>query len=82
MRLNNIFGKITDKNPAKYRGSLLLALVFFYFVFHLITGERGLLAYVQLKGEIESQKKEFILTQRDKDRLASRVVGLRSESLD
>lgn len=82
MAISSIIDRFSDRSSRKFRSSILLSLVFFYFAFHLVTGERGLLAYVQLKGEISENKQELTELQTEKERLANHVVGLRSESLD
>lgn len=82
MRLSNIIEKFSDRGSKRYRSSIFLSLVFFYFAFHLVTGERGLFAYVKLKGEIENKKEELAMVQTNKERLANRVVNIRDESLD
>jgi len=73
---------LKSRRLVKRRSSLLLALMFFYFSFHLVSGERGLLAYAKLKGEIDARQQEQHATLEEKGLLAHRVIGLRSESLD
>ena len=81
-RLNFVFERFYETNPFRRKGTVLLALVFFYFAFHLITGERGLLAYVRLKGEIDEARQKSQQITVEKQNLGHRVVGMRSESLD
>lgn len=69
-------------NPLRFKSSLFLAFVFFYFAFHLVTGERGLLAYVRLKNEMENTRKESQLVQNQKLELSKNVAGLRDDSLN
>lgn len=76
------FGKLRDTVRKKRKRSLLLAFIFFYFAFHLITGERGLLAYVQLKGELLEAKAKSSAIHEAKLDLANKVGGLRTESLN
>lgn len=66
----------------KFKSSMFLAFVFFYFAFHLVTGERGLLAYVKLKNQMENTRKESSLVQNTKVDLSRKVDGLRDESLN
>ena len=82
MLLGNLVEKFSDRGAKRYRSSIFLSLVLFYFAFHLVTGERGLLAYVKLKGEIENKKHELSQIQEEKERLANKVVNIRDESLD
>lgn len=76
------FGRLRDTVRRKRKRSLLLAFIFFYFAFHLITGERGLLAYVQLKGELLEAKSKSTAIHEAKLDLANKVGGLRTESLN
>ena len=76
------FGKLKSTIRKKRKRSLLLAFIFFYFAFHLITGERGLLAYVTLKGELLEAKAKSSAIHEAKLDLANKVSGLRSESLN
>lgn len=73
---------LKSRRLVKRRSSLLLALMFFYFSFHLVSGERGLLAYAKLKSEIDAKKQEGKVLTDEKELLAHRVLGLRSENLD
>ena len=81
-KLNFVFDRFYETSPFRRKGTVLLALVFFYFAFHLITGERGLFAYVRLKGEIDEAKHKSEQIAMDKQNLGHRVVGMRAESLD
>ena len=76
------FGRIHRTIRTKRKRSLFLAFMFFYFAFHLITGERGLLAYVQLKGQLLEAKSKSAAIHEAKLDLANKVTGLRSESLN
>ena len=75
-------GRMKDTIRKKRKRSLFLAFVFFYFAFHLVTGERGLLAYVQLKGELMEAKNKSAAIHEARTDLANKVSGLRSESLN
>lgn len=68
--------------PLEMRGSLLLALVFFYFAFHLVSGDRGLIAYVRLKNEYENARLTSDALAEEKKSLNHKVALIRSESLD
>ena len=70
------------KDILRFRSSFFLAFVFFYFAFHLVTGERGLLAYVRLKNQMENTRKESQLVQNDKLGLSKKVNGLRDGDLN
>jgi cell division protein FtsB len=80
--LNNFGDWLKSRRIARKRNSLFLALLFFYFSFHLISGERGLLAYAKLKSEIDAKEQLKVKMQTEKETLANRVVGMRSENLD
>lgn len=80
--INNFGYWLKSRRFVKKRNSLFLALLFFYFSFHLVSGERGLLAYAKLKSEIDAREQQKAKMQTEKETLANRVVGLRAESLD
>ena len=82
MRFNSVIGRFYSYNPKRFRSSMLLAFVFFYFAFHLVTGERGLLAYVRLKTEMANKTEQSQLIQEQKIELSNRVTGMRDGSLD
>ena len=77
-----IIRKVKYYNPFRFKSSFFLAFIFFYFVFHLITGERGLLAYVRLKNQMEETKKEAAAVQQEKLNFSRNVAGLRDDSLN
>ena len=82
MRINTIASKLYYYSPVRSKSSLLLAFVFFYFAFHLITGERGLLAYVRLKSEMVTKTEQSEQIHEQKVDLSTRVSGMRDDSLD
>lgn len=82
MRINTIASKLYYYSPVRSKSSLFLAFVFFYFAFHLITGERGLLAYVRLKSEMATKSEESEQIHEQKVDLSTRVAGMRDGSLD
>lgn len=82
MRLSDLFDKFADRKPKRLRSSLFFVIVFIYVAFHMISGERGLLAYVQLKGEIEEKKNEMAMVETEKNQLGVRVMGMRANSLN
>ena len=53
-----------------------------YFGYHGMWGERGLLAWMELKQEVAHTKTALAMSMAERDRLAHRVSLLRPESLD
>ena len=58
------------------------ALLAVYFSYHLVQGERGLIAYLQLKAQVTASQAELETLRAEKSRLARRVRLLRPDSLD
>ncbi len=82
MRSNSIARKPYFYSPRRLKSTVVVALLFFYFAFHLVTGERGLLAYVRLKSEMDTKSAQYELIKKQKLDLATRVGGMRDNSLD
>ncbi|MDP6953567.1 MAG: septum formation initiator family protein [Alphaproteobacteria bacterium] len=61
--------------------ALLLAAAL-YLGYHMINGERGILAWMRLEENIATLAKEVAETREERQRLENRVVMLRPESLD
>ena len=61
---------------------VLGATVLFYFAYHAIQGERGLLTLWQLNQQVSAADAELTALQAEHDALAHRVSLLRPESLD
>ena len=80
--ISNFGHWLKSRRLVKRRSSLLLALMFFYFSFHLVSGERGLLAYAKLKSEIDARGQENSELIEEKEFLAHRVLGMRADNLD
>ncbi len=81
-RRSELWQRLRYYNPLRFKSSVFLAFVFFYFAFHLVTGERGLLAYVRLKNEMEITRKKADVVQGKKLELSKNVAGLRDDSLN
>lgn len=81
-RTSELWQRIRYYNPIRFKSTFFLAFVFFYFAFHLVTGERGLIAYVRLKGEMENAQKKATVVQAKKLELSKNVAGLRDDSLN
>jgi cell division protein FtsB len=60
----------------------LFILIFLYFAFHLIYGNRGLLAYFKYNKELEVLTAELDDTKSQRLDIEHRVKSLRTESLD
>ena len=82
-RRSELWQRLRYYNPLRFnKSSVFLAFVFFYFAFHLVTGERGLLAYVRLKNEMETVRKKADAVQAKKLELSKNVAGLRDDNLN
>lgn len=82
MQFKKLIRRSLAENPFRLKGSYVLGFFFFYFAFHLISGERGLIAYVKLKHEYEKARQQSIALQMERKQLGNRVNLLRSDSLD
>ena len=63
-------------------GTILGALVFAYFMFHAVQGERGLLAWIQVKQQIAEAETQRETTAVERARWEHQVSLLRSSHLD
>jgi len=63
-------------------GSILSALLFAYFLFHAVQGDRGLLAWVTLKQQASHAGAELSASEADRMRWEKRIALLRSDRLD
>lgn len=63
-------------------GPVLGILAIAYFGFHAIHGDRGLLAWWQLRQQVETARASLHLVAEEKDALTRRVRLLHPESLD
>jgi cell division protein FtsB len=61
---------------------VLGATVVFYFAYHAIQGERGLLTLWQLNQQVSAADEQLAALEAEHDALAHRVSLLRPESLD
>ncbi len=57
-------------------------LLFGYFAYHMIQGDHGLLAYLQLSAQLRAAQIVHAETRATRDRLAHRVSLLRPDNLD
>jgi len=78
---------MTIVREIKARGRYILmpvvgATVLFYFAYHAIQGERGLLTLWQLNQQVSAADAELAVLEAEHDALAHRVSLLRPESLD
>lgn len=74
---------IDIQNKIKSSGLLIFcALLSVYFIFHGISGERGLLKMLYLRNEISEAKKISAMYQEEKNKLEEKVKLLSSKSLD
>jgi cell division protein FtsB len=71
------------KKRARYAaGPVLGACLMGYFCYHLVQGERGLLAWLELSHEIAAAEAEAATARAERATLEHRVSHLRPESLD
>lgn len=63
-------------------GAILGALLFAYFTFHAIQGDRGLLAWVQLKQQITHAMTDLTASADERNKWEGRIALLRSDHLD
>lgn len=60
----------------------LFVLLFIYFCYHAISGDRGLLAFVRANRQVETLKKEADAVRAERLQLEHRVSLLKPNSLD
>jgi cell division protein FtsB len=71
------------KKRARYIAAPVLgACLMGYFSYHLVQGERGLVAWLRLTNDIREGKEEAALVRAEREVLERRVSHLRPESLD
>ena len=63
-------------------GAILGALLFAYFIFHAVQGDRGFLAWVQLKQQIRHASAELMASEAVRQGWEKRIALLRSDQLD
>lgn len=62
--------------------TLVFVLLLGYFSYHAVSGDRGLLALMQLSQKVEEAKKELDQTNAERLKLEHKVSLLKDESLD
>ena len=68
--------------PRQILAPLMFATVFAYFGYHLVNGDRGLLAMVQLQREVLLAEQNLAEAEATRKIWERRVAGLRNQSLD
>ena len=68
-------------SPRPYAPTVILGFLIFYFGFHALTGERGLLATHQRQHKLGLRTAELSALQRERSELEARVRLLNSRSL-
>ena len=63
-------------------GPFIAIILLVYFVYHIIQGERGLLAWMRLKQKIDISEQQLKHVQEDQSLLEQRVYLMRPDSLD
>ncbi len=63
-------------------GSLFCVLLLFYLVFHMVSGERGVIALLRETSKLEALKEELAAIKSKHESLDNKVKKLSSSSLD
>ena len=63
-------------------GSILGALIFAYFLFHAVQGDRGLLAWIQVRQRIAEAEAQHTVTSAERAAWDHRIALMRSSHLD
>ncbi len=77
-----MFGVEVSRKARQVLGPLLGAAVMAYFSYHAVQGDRGLIAWWNLRYEIERADLDLAAVTSEKEALEHRVALLRPESLD
>lgn len=75
----------TMRKPMSWSSSaraFLLVLAIFYFSYHLISGDKGVIAWMKLENEVKTAKLEQEESSTQRLALKQRVEGLYAHSLD
>lgn len=71
-----------NNNSKKIILNIFLALLLGYFVFHCIYGNKGIIAYLKVNGQLEKAHDELRSLQAERVELEHNVKLLRTESLN
>jgi cell division protein FtsB len=63
-------------------GSILGALIFAYFLFHAVQGDRGLLAWIQIRQRIVEAEAQHAITSAERASWEHQIALMRSSHLD
>lgn len=63
-------------------GTILGALIFAYFMFHAVQGDRGFLAWIQVRQRIAEAEAQHAATSADRATWENRIALMRSSHLD
>ena len=77
-----VFGQEISRKARQVLGPLMGAALMAYFAYHAVQGDRGLIAWWNLRYEIEKTDYELANVTAEKAALEHRVSLLRPESLD
>jgi cell division protein FtsB len=77
-----IIGQEISRKARQVLGPLMGAAVIAYFAYHAVQGDRGLIAWWNLRYEIDKADAELADVEAHKDALERRVALLRPQSLD
>lgn len=71
-----------SKKAKQVLAPLLGAALVTYFAYHAVQGDRGLLAWWQVRQQMTAAETDLALIQAERERLESRISLLRPDSLD
>lgn len=71
-----------DKNARGLTISLAMAVVFFYFLYMTVQGDRGIIAMLRLQNEIRDAEKNLAQIKTERAALEARVTRMRPGGID
>lgn len=71
-----------DKNARSLAIALMMAMLFLYFVYVTVQGDRGILAMLQMQGTTQAAEAELAALRAERATLEARVKHMRGNSID
>lgn len=71
-----------DKNARSLAIALMMAMLFLYFVYVTVQGDRGILAMLQMQGTTQAAEAELAALRAERATLEARVQHMRGNSID
>jgi cell division protein FtsB len=81
-KMKEIYSAERKANPKGTTATIIFILLLSYFSYHLLSGERGLIALMELSKKVDDSRANLDQVVADRLRLEHRVSLLRDESLD